>query len=443
MSALPPRHNNHNNHKVVKNDSGSFSKVQIRNDGTVKKEFNDVYSGMLLKEVSFLLMLKEKVININTVNKNPYFIIPYLGVPLIPYIINNKLQNDKRLIQSVVKQFLIKMIEFDKLGIYHCDLMDKNVLWDANNEILHIIDFGLSQFKIDDAVGFYEIYANYYKDPVRRGCDQKIKEKIQKEDYDYTKDIIFLPPSYLDESWAFGMHIYRMLAKSLNFVTDAQLCEIPIDVDAEWISERIHQPQYAYMIANCFSNRTARLSAEQLIQLMPICTTHSEIQTITYKCQHIKGSITLEYKKIFDSYDVNKLRAMALYINRAQEWMTTIYSTNWVALCVSINMIIKYTYLDKFDYTANNSELKQKKANYMNWLLATINCLTLEMFGDYGLTEYIHKKLSSTLLQIYNDIIKTLHPHYVYFPIYKDYYNDVMNYINYSISTKSISNNIK
>jgi serine/threonine protein kinase len=424
-----------NSNNVISTQTGSYGTVEIRNDKTVMKKFVDKYTGMLLKEVSFLRMLNETVIKVDTNNKECKFIMPYLGIPLYKYCRNNKLYGDEVFIQSAMKQFLIKIMKYHKLGVFHCDLMDKNVLWDPHSETLNVIDFGLSILDINCMTEhFYEIYASYYKDPTRRHKDIEIRQLIntkQQNNEAYGEISNFLPVNYQDDIWAFGMYMYRMLVTRKEYKTDTNLCRIPEDVDVDWIASRIHIPRFAYIISKCFTNREDRPSAEDLLQLMPICANMGEIKILTGRITNLRTHYTLNYKDILSTFHKEKLENTTFYLSRISVWFNKIGSSNWVAKCVALNMIIKFLEKDGFIYKNIDEVTKFRKQRYINLIIGMISCLTLEMFGDSGLTRIFHQQFGKYLDTLYNDIIKSLFPNYIYFPIYKNYHKDLTNYTTY------------
>lgn len=416
-----------NSNVVLSTQSGSYGTVEIRNNQTVMKKFDDKYTGMLLKEVSFLMMLNETVIRVDTNDNECKFIMPYLGIPLYKYCANNKMGDNEEFMYSVAKQFLIKIMKYHKVGIFHCDLMDKNVLWDPHSETLNVIDFGLSILDIADMhVNYYEIYSSYYKDPTRRHKDKTIS---QIKSYGEVSD--FLPVSYQDDIWAFGMYMYRMLLISHESKYDVQLCRIPEDVNVDWIANRIHIPKLAYLISKCFSNRADRMSAEELLQLMPICSNKSEIKILTGKITNVRIRYTLNFKEIFSTFSNEKLESIRFYLSRISNWFDTVSSSNWVAQCIALNIIIKYLENDKFIYKSIDEQTKFRKHRYINLIIGMASCLALEMFGDSGLTRTFHRKYGKHLDMLYNDITKSLFPNYIFFPIYKNYHKDLTNYTTY------------
>jgi serine/threonine protein kinase len=424
--------------KVLYVKSGSYGTVEIRNDNTVMKKFDDKYAGMLLKEVSFLRMLNETVIKVDTNNKESTFVMPYLGIPLYKYCSDNKLHTDLSFIQSAMKQFLIKIMKYHKMGVFHCDLMDKNVLWDSRSETLNIIDFGLSILDISDMTeNFYEIYALYYKDPTRRRIDKEIQSNVtQKHNNREPCGEIseFLPVSYQDDIWAFGMYIFRMLLISKDTKNEAQLCSIPEDVDVDWIASKIYIPRLSYIIFKCFANRKDRMPADELLQMMPICSNTQEIEILTSNITNLRSQYTLNYKEIITKFNKEKLESVQFYISRISEWFNAVSSSNWIAKCVSLNMILKYLEIDPFIYTDHPDRLR--KQQYVNLIVGMASCLSLEMFGDSGLTKMFHRKFDKHLNVLYNDITKSLYPNYIFFPIYKNYHKDLTTYTTYLLTQK-------
>jgi serine/threonine protein kinase len=414
--------------EIISVQSGAYGIVEIRNDQTVQKKFTDKYTGMLLKEVSFLRMLNESVIKVDTDNKESKFIMPYLGIPLIKYSDTEQFGDNKLFMHSVMKQFLIKIMKYHTIGIFHCDLMDKNVLWDRRSETVNIIDFGLSMFCIEDMTeNFYEIYTSYYKDPVRRIKDKEISRK-QDDDDSIGEINEFLPVSYQDDIWAFGMYMYRMMAHNR---TDEVLCRIPEDVDVDWIANKIKIPQFAYLLSKCFANREDRLNACDLLQLIPLYSNMGEIEILTNKIINLRVNYTINYKEIFDNFSVEKMESSKFYFQRLSFWFNEINSNNWIAQCISINILLKYLEKDQFIYKDINESTKFRKHRYLNLIIGMITCLSLEMFGDSGLTRLFHTKYDKFLDTLYNDIIKSLFPNYIFFPIYKNYHKDLIDYTLY------------
>jgi hypothetical protein len=173
---------------------------------------------------------------------------------------------------------------------------------------------------------------------------------------------------------------------------------------------------------------------------MPICTTKNEINLITANSNHIKFKLTLDFKSIISKYNNRELIAVNKFIVRIYEWMQIVPSSNWIAVCVSINMLIKYVQIDNYNYKTANQEMLTKKAIQMDQTIGLISCLSLEMFGDYGLTNIFHKKYKAEISNIYNDIIIKLYPNYIYFPIYKNYYRDIISIIIYNIKSNATKN---
>lgn len=151
---------------------GDFEKLDLLGEGTYgkvkkikRKECGIEYAVKITKNKDFI---NEACLEISilTLLKNQYNIIPLCGfsyestkIKMILPLLFNSLTNltfEKKNMGKYFKQIIIGVKQIHDHDIIHRDLKPDNILYDKNNDILNIIDFGLSvpfqSFKITNNV---------------------------------------------------------------------------------------------------------------------------------------------------------------------------------------------------------------------------------------------------------------------------------------------------
>ena len=131
---------------VVKNKSGEF----------IAKVVNKIYKQLLIidpinkkiipKELYFLRLLNEsghspKVIDFHENESSFTVIIEYLNDNWVDLFSFVDIQREERIVKQIIRNVIITLEKLSKIGIYHVDIKQENIMVNVENYAIKMIDF--------------------------------------------------------------------------------------------------------------------------------------------------------------------------------------------------------------------------------------------------------------------------------------------------------------